>query len=147
MTARKEHLNRATPVVWAPEHDAYLKQHYPTTPTTELAAHFNLPRRAITERANRLKVHKAEGFRGNQIGNRKPNTATRYERTGTPTVPGQKKVKMVPLPAAGKKGYQYPMNSPEYKAWEASLLEGRQRVPVLNKFGRTDYVYRKNPTC
>ncbi|AHJ98962.1 hypothetical protein [Hymenobacter swuensis] len=46
-------------------------------------------------------------------------------------------------PEPPKKGWQYPMHSPEYNAWLASTTAGKKATTILDENGRTAIVWRK----
>ncbi|WP_262904827.1 hypothetical protein [Hymenobacter pini] len=154
---------------WTPAEDALLQAEYPTGSLSELMVKLGRNLDAIRSRAAKFKLNRLtaaprpasvpKASQPKPAPAPKPAPVTKVKPAPKPKKPvlseeekalkklvrqkaqAKKEKKHKPEPA--KKGWQYPMHSPEYKAWLASTVAGKQRETILDENGRTATVWRK----
>lgn len=129
--------------VWSPKEDAYLQAHYATTEDAVIAEHLGVTAHAIKARAGRLGCKKSAAFRSAKVQQGHSNR-TRTVKMERSTI---KKGKLVKVKArtAGPKPWEYPMNSPEYKAWMESKIAGKRPVYGIDAMNRPTVTYTNQP--
>jgi hypothetical protein len=78
---------------WTPEEDAYMREAYATTPTSDMAAHLNRSKSSVFGRAELLKLRKSEDFfliHGKRFHAHTPNQGTRFKTGNVPFNKGRK---------------------------------------------------------
>lgn len=152
---------------WSEEEDSMLKADYPTGSLPDLMARLGRNLDAVRQRAalfglkrvKRAKPAPAPKVEKPALVPTPAPPVAKVKPTPAPKKPvlsqeekelkklvrnkakAKKEKKAKPEPP--KKGWQYPMHSPEYNAWLASTTAGRRRTTILDENGRPATVWRK----
>ncbi|UOR07204.1 SANT/Myb-like DNA-binding domain-containing protein [Hymenobacter aerilatus] len=144
--AKKLGVKRASKS-WEPWEQQYLEAHYPDAETKDVALAIGRSATAVNRRAAETKVRKSKVYfdrKGAERGARRRGKP--IERTGTPLVPGIKKIAKAPkhqsTGPAKTPYWKLPHNSEEYKQGLAAHLAGKQAVQILDQNNRLATVYR-----
>ncbi|MBG8552329.1 hypothetical protein [Hymenobacter guriensis] len=134
------------PTAFTPEVEAILRRVWPTATVVEAIEATGLSKTRLNIHATRLGLGRIGQARRKvkevkEVKVKAPKPVK--EAPGFRTTDFRSAGKKAPKPEPPKRGYHYPMNSPQYKEWEASLYEGRQAVSFIDSMNRPTTIYRK----